>query len=279
MVATADDISIVLSGGSVNTSTSSSIGGDPSNTPINFSQTLGNLFDDITPEENEDGYEDYRCFYVFNDASDPVYDLKIWVTEETEEGSYIEVGIQDQDEVQRLTITGTPNGGSFEIAYGGVSYVSAYNADLGAWAEALQDGLNNLEDEGVLLFSGIAVTAQNTSTGIVFDIQFSDYDGKRIQDEFTVESSLTPGSVATSMVTLQEGSPINTIAPEIGVETTTPGSVNFFVPSEDAPIELPRLESGEGFPIWIRRVVDEGATAVANDGFSLKIRMKALKAE
>lgn len=281
MVATAAQISVVLSGGSENTDPSFSLGGNPSSTAINIAQTLNNIFDDVSPAETEDGIEDYRCFYIFNDAEDAaVYDIKLWLTGETAEGSYVEMGIQGQDEVQRFTITGTATGGSFEVGFGGQSFVSTYNADLGAWASALETGLNSLtDDDDEPLLTGVVVNAQNTSSGIVFDIQFSSYDGKRIQDELTVDSSLTPGSVTMAVTTLQNGAPINTIAPAIDVETTTPGSVEFFTPSEESPIEVPRLEPTEGFPVWVRRVVEAGATAVSDDGFSIRIRMSALKPE
>lgn len=278
MVTTSSQISVVLSGGSSNSNPNLALGGSPSNAPININNPLNNLFDDISPSEAEVGLEDYRCFYVFNDSDDPVYNFRLWMTADVEDGSTITLGIQNSDEIQRYAITGVPTGGTFTLTYLGKSFTSNYDSDLGAWATAIEVGLNALQDnDGNPLLTGVIVAAQTTSTGIIFDITFADYDGQRIHDTLIADSSLEPETVSATLTVLQNGAPINTIASALEAETTTPSGVTFFTPSEIEPISVPRLESGEGFPIWVRRRASPGVTAVANDGFSLRIRMTALK--
>ena len=168
MVAQVSEISLVLSGGSVNSDPSLSLGGNPSSSPVN-SNALNNIFNDITPDESLSGLEDYRCVYFFNDSDDPIFNLKLWMLSETENGSSVTLGIQDKDEIQRLTITGTPTGGSFSLTYSGQTCISSYNADLGIWATTLQTNLNALQDtDGLPLLTGVVVNAQNTTTGIIF---------------------------------------------------------------------------------------------------------------
>ena len=77
--------------------------------------------------------------------------------------------------------------------------------------------------------------------------------------------------------TPSEGSPINTIAPEINVEVTPPGGVGFFAASELSPIELPKLAPDEGFPLWIKRVTEAGVEAKERDGFKLRFSAQSME--
>ena len=70
---------------------------------------------------------------------------------------------------------------------------------------------------------------------------------------------------------------MNTIAVEIDSENTVPGNVGFYEASQDSPIIIPRLQSNEIFPLWIKRYVSVEAAAKANDGFSLVIRAQSLE--
>jgi hypothetical protein len=40
---------------------------------------INNVFDDITYDESVAGYTCYRCLYVYNNSSDTVYDVKVWI--------------------------------------------------------------------------------------------------------------------------------------------------------------------------------------------------------
>lgn len=278
MAISATDISLVLSGGSSNNDPDLALGGNPSATRITSGQ-INNLFGDITPEQSEEGREDYRCVYFFNDGADPVYSLELWVISQVADGSSVELGTLNLDEIQRITISGgTVTGGSFTISYGGDTYVSNFNSDLGTWATSLQAGLRGLEDgDGLKLLEDITITAQNTGSTIIMDITFPDLNGKRNHDLLVIDANNLSPSVDISVTTVQHGSPINTIAPEIDVATTTPSGVEFFLPTQQSPITIPYLASGEGFPLWVRRTTPVGATAVADDGFRMRFRAKSLK--
>jgi len=142
------DISLVLSGGTNNLNPNLSLGGNPSSLRVT-SDNLNNLFSDISPEEAEVGKEDYRCLYLFNDGTDFVYDIQIWMVSEVEGGADVEIGLQIQDEVQRITLTGGVTGGSFQISYDNHIITSTFNSDLGVWATNLQTSLRAITNDDV----------------------------------------------------------------------------------------------------------------------------------
>jgi hypothetical protein len=260
------DLSAVLSGGATNTNPNLSLGGDPSNTLIT-NNVVNNLFDDISPSESEEGHEDYRCFYIFNDGVSPIFDAKIWILEETEDGASIEIGVEQRNEVQRITINGAITSGSFTLSYEGVPFVSTFNSDLGAWGLALQNSLRTLTDGSNFFFKDITISAGASGTTTVFDVNFLGQDGSRNHPEFVlVSNNLLPSPIEIIISTPQHGSPINTIAPQVSVETTPPGNVGFFFATEDTPIVVPKFLPDDGIPIWVKRVTPVGATPMANDG-------------
>lgn len=126
----ASDISIVLSGGTVNLDANASLGGDPSSTPIS-SGVINNLFADVSSDQSKAGLEDYRCVYIFNDGQTPIYNVRLWIGQILVGSSQVEIGIDALDETQRITISGVPvTGGSFTLSYKGTNFTSNYNADL-----------------------------------------------------------------------------------------------------------------------------------------------------
>jgi hypothetical protein len=276
MSISASDISIVFSGGTENDNPGQSLGGPPSAVPLP-SSGLNNLFDDVTAQESEDGLIDHRCFYLFNDGNDPVFNVRLWIVSEEDDGSTIEVGIESRNEIQRL-ILNDPDGGSLSLTYRSRTFVTTYNTDLSAWATALQNSLNSLQDvNGNALLSGVTVRAQNSGSSIFFDVTFDGADAKRAHDTLIINANnLTPNGTTASVTTLQNGSPVNTEAPDLDLDTTTPSGVSFGSPADTAPIIIPRLEPGDGFPIWIRRTTEAGATPTSLDGAVLRVRINAL---
>ncbi len=284
-IATENDLSIVLSGGSSNVNPNLSIGGFP--TPVSIlNDSLNNLFSDITPEQASEGREDYRCVYLFNDASgdnSTIYNIIIWTKEQLENGSTIEVGITDQNESQRILLASqdgvTPiNGGSFDIIYEGFSINTTYNSDLTAWALDIETKLLDLENEdGENLIDGVTVVPQIAgAASIVFDITFTGLDAKRNTELFEITNNLITPVTDITVSTLQDGSPINTVAPLLDIDTTPPANVLFFDPTIDTPISIPKLKSGDGFPIWFKRTTPAGSAAVPADFISLGIRSTVL---
>ena len=274
MTTSADDISIVLSGGSTNINPNESLGGDPSGTPVTDA-ILNNLFDDVSSDESEEGSEEYRCIYIFNDGDTTVYDVQVYISEDFESGATMEIGINDKDELQRIQISGSPTGGNFTLSFNDVETSPiAYNADLSDWADAVRDALLEIED-----IEEIQITGQVTSGGvIIFDILFNGLEGSRDQTKLEIENNLTGASTVTATVSVpRNGSPVNTIAPEIDAETTPPGGVGFSAATEQSPVEVPMLEPNDGFPLWIKRVVPAGSAAVEEDGFSLRIKAESIR--
>src|SRR5574343_85549 len=128
MTTKADQISVVLSGGTSNIDPNQSLGGDPSNTSI-VSGNLNNLFDDVSAEEGRDGVEDYRCIYFFNDGDTTIYSLKLFISSDSTE-TLLGLGIESRNEIQRITIGSGVTGGSFTLSYKNVEFVSNYHTDL-----------------------------------------------------------------------------------------------------------------------------------------------------
>lgn len=287
MTTTADDISIVLSGGSANINPNNSLGGDPSSAPI-VSASLNNLFDDVSAEESEEGHEDYRCIYIFNDGDTPIYSVKVYIDSDEEDGAAMEVGVESRNEVQRITISGGVSGGSLTLQYNGVQFTTEYNSDLSEWAAALQETLQELEIDEEIVFKQVAVTAQNGSNGtVIFDIKWTGSDGYRNFDKFEavvddeendIGNQLEPeGDISVGISVTSEGAPVNTIASEITLDTTPPGGVTFSAATIDSPLTIPRLDPEEGFPLWIKRTVAVGTEAKETDGCTLAISAQSLE--
>lgn len=280
MTATAENISIVLSGGINNLNPNLSLGGDPSTTPL-VDNAINNLFSDVSPDQSESGSEDYRCFYFFNDSDDLIYNIEIWIESEVEGGSNIEMGIEEADELQRITVSvQKPTSGQATWEYETNFFNTSVYSSLEAYVAVFENSLNAIgiaEDD---LLETVTVTTPSSlgQPTIILDILFGDRDGKRNHGliKLTTNNYL-PSNVALNVTTIQEGAPINTIAPQIVNEFTAPGGVNFFVPSQQSPISLYKLRPAEGFPIWIKRVSPAGLASVANDGATIRFRMETIK--
>lgn len=277
MTTTISDISIVLSGGSENLNPDHSIGGNPSNTPIS-NNLLNNLFSDITSDQNIDGVDDFRCIYFFNDGDTIIYQPKVFILEDFDNGATIQTGIYQQDEIQRILITGIPTGGSMTLTYDTETpFTIDYNSDLSVMALNIQNELNALVDDNLnQILQDVTLTAQPVGSNIIFDITFGGKDGSRSHPLIIVANNFTP-TVTTTVSKIRTGGPINTIAPGIGQSSIPPGGVGFFQSSLQSPIELPKLRPGDGFPLWLERTVPENTAAKANDGFTIRFQAESLE--
>jgi len=287
MLTAASDIAFVLSGGTSNINPNKSIGGEPSSSPI-ASGVLNNLFDDITSSQAVSGSEDYRCIYVFNDGETTVWDMKLWVDSLTEGGAQIELGIESVNEIQRITVIGS-TGGTLTLQYKNRQFTSNYNSNTAVWAIQTQTALRNLtvsDTSDEKMFKQVSILAQNVgSNTIIFDIRWSGKDGKRNFDRIgpvlsgsvDVGNLLEPPGASAVVTVIQQGSPINSIANEINVETIPPGGVGFFASNEISPIVIPRLDPSDGFPLWIKRVVPANTSAVSADNFTLRMTAQSLE--
>lgn len=276
-----NDIVLVLSGGSSNTDPGASLGGNPSATPV-INGRINNIFRNLTGQDLSSGITDYRCVYVFNDSNVPVYNIAIYIPQELAGGSPVYIGIQSQDEVQRLLVPGVITGGSFQLIYSQQPVTINWNIDPQAMAQSIQSSLNSLTSPASLpLLRQVLVTGQIVSDSLViFDITFQLFDGSRDHDILQiVENNLTRSDqpnvpVPLTVQMIQQGSPINTIAPKIGVDTTVPNGITFGIPSEIEPIVLPRLMSMEGFPLWFKRVTQANSAPAAADGLAVRFHVE-----
>jgi hypothetical protein len=277
MAITSDQISLVLSGGSGNNDPKFSLGGQPSAFPITSGQ-LNNLFDDVTAEETSGGLDEYRCLYVFNDGLETVYNVKLWIDSQVEGGSDILIGAAEQDEVQRLTIRGTISAGTITLSYAGKTFTTNFDPSINIWAQNIEVSMNGLlDDESVHLLNDVTVTGQQSGTNRFFDITFTGIDGKRDHPMLlNVSNDLSPTPTQVALSLLLQGSPVNNVAPSVDVDTTPPGGVTFSSPTIDAPITIIKLGPSEGFPFWVKRTTQAGATALSRDAFVLKIRIESL---
>jgi hypothetical protein len=271
LTATGSDILLVLSGGSVNTDPNLSLGGDPSSTSVLTG--INNLFDDVDEDDASLGKVDYRCIYVVNDnATDPVYDVRIFVDSEVPDGSGVLLGISEYTDTQRLTVVGTATGGSFTISYEGNPVVVNWNVNPAVWGTNLQNGLNALAD-----LSGVQVLVGVGTGSTTFTIKFMGDDDNRNHQLIALDSNSLTGSVTGIVISkIVEGGPINFIAPPIALPTTTPAGVTFTTSSEVAPISIGTLQPLDSFAVWVQRTTPSSANAVANDGFRFRLLAKPI---
>ncbi len=280
MAVTVDDISLVLSGGVNNLNPNLSLGGDPSSKQV-VSALVNNLFSNVTPDQAEDGYEDYRCFYLFNDSDSTVYNIEIWIESEVENGASLELGVAQADEIQRITISqALPTAGQVTLSYEGHDFDLDAFDDLGEAALSLEASLLSLvDDNDEALLEEVQVTSPSSisSSVYIFDVLFTGKEGSRNHSLIEVEQdAFVPTQTDVTVTVTQDGTPVNTIAPEIATEFTAPPNVSFYSPTQEEPITVYKLKPAEGFPIWLKRSTEEDTASVANDGATLKIRLETI---
>lgn len=165
------------SGGPNNTSPSLDIGGAISEFEI-ATASLNNLFDDISPQEDEDGLIDYRCLYIKNPYSDLYLTNPTLSINQNVGGSSIEFGIREVNEVQRLTfLGGQPDEDGYiilETEFGPPFVASVDNAaDLSTLATNIQNVLQEFP------YCSSCTAVFTASTPPTIDISFLGQVGKR----------------------------------------------------------------------------------------------------
>lgn len=278
MAVNVGDISLVFSGGLSNSDPSQSIGGDAS--IYDIPGGINNLFEDIDSPDTDT--IEYRAFYIFNDNStSSISNTKIWIESQVYDGAFVELGVLLEDEIQQITITPIDDitSGTFEIE---INYnvgptpttettdPISWDADLGTLAQNIQDALNNLNK-----FSTIEVSSDG---GGVFSVTFSDKDGNKSQPSLEITNNLLISSgdaPAIAVDLIQQGSPINTVAVNIGFPNIAPNGITFTSPdAEENSLLIGQLQSYEGFPVWIKRTTPAESLGVESDGFTLRFKAK-----
>jgi len=272
MAVTSNDINMFLSGGSSNIDSDESLGGEPSSQPIN-SETL---FSNVSQDDVDLGYTDYRCIYIFNEGIDNLTNAKLQIVAKEPAGAIVNLGVDYATDIQEMIIRGEVTGGSFTTLCPG-THVSGplyqiknvqYNANINIWASNFQAALRSCTTYG---YSDITVTGTSTSTSYVFIISFVVDGDNRFYDLIDIqENNLIGDSPVITMRKKQNGSPMNAIAPLVPSMESAPSGVQFTT-SIDEIVPIGRLSPDDGFPVWFKRVVTKGTTPVTDDGFTMRL--------
>lgn len=270
MTITANDIKIMLSGGATNTNPNLSLGGSISS----YSIVNKRVFDDITPEEAENGMKDFRCLYVKNTSVDSIlYNARVYFFYVIPGDVTVQIGFHMLNERQNLIISNGTfiTGGSCTLIYvenGNNHEIELeWNESLEIWAENLQDALReipNLED--------ITINASESNDNIIFEIDFLGAASSRYHEDIVLATDgnnyVSTETVTIGIVKAVGGGPINQVADSIDIDTTTPNNIVF------TPLEflVGDLRPGDFFPIWIERNVPVNTTPIEDDGFTLRIK-------
>lgn len=268
MVVGASDINIVFSGGAANIDPAVSLGGDPSNNPI--PNAKNNLFDDVAEDEALNGRTDYRAFYVVNNNStDSLFDVEIFVQSEVEDGANMFIGVSRANDIQTISVQGSPTGGNIGIEFEAENGTANYNANVDTFAANIQATLRSFTALSEVVVTG---TTSPPDT-MIFTVSFEGADGERFHEQIIVTNNLTfVGSPPiVSSLKIQDGAPVNQIAPTIANQESAPIDVEFNATSEASPLSLGILKASDVVPVWVRRVTPIGASAVADDGFVFRV--------
>ena len=270
MTVLASDISLNLSGGTTNVNPQTSLGGNPSNQPV--VGVVNNIYDNVSPDDAEVGLIDYRCIYLFNNnGSDNFYNVNVFTLSEVLGGASVRIGTDVRTDIQQITVDGSVSGGSFELTYTGSSGANPvtvpYASDDAVWAQNVEDALNSLDD-----LSGVSVDGIPGVSSRAFVVNFLGNDDNRFHELLDETSNdLTGGASTITITKIQNGSPINAIAPEIAFDTTPPVGVSFVASDEGSPVVIGNVLAGDGVPIWFERTTSPDTDAVEGDGFTMRI--------
>jgi hypothetical protein len=268
---TEKDIEFMLSGGQHNSDPLLSIGGEPSRSPVK--KIFNNLFDDVTREQTIDGSIDYRCIYVkLLSSIEKLKNASVFLTKEADKGADIELGFAFTNDVQAITIPGSPVGGSFRLAYTESSAQGTKTtqtrdilwvpdtAFMSQRIAALINSLGNL--------TGVTCLGQRTSDSYDFIITFSGTAKGRAQELLRV---VDDQGLNVRITRIGYGGPINSTAPNIGISNNPPTGVVFDTNARREPLEIGTMLPGDILPIWIKREVSQGTLPVHPDKFGVKI--------
>lgn len=258
------EIILVYSGGTQNSIQQDSLGGFPSPVEVTNNEK-NNLFNDIKSQQTTLGVTDYRCLYVFNDSENYNFDTTVFISYLNEIGSTLELGLLRQNAVQNLEFSEIATSGTFTITIQGLkSNTITWDNDSTILANNIETALQAVSDCTVEIISSF-----------YYKITFKGILGnKALTDMSITDNNLEPyGTIIPTVSQVIKGSPINTVAPDTGIENLSPTGVPF------ASIVKPGIEVGtlfpsEGFPIWFKRSIEAGFDSVEGDGFNLHIQAK-----
>lgn len=259
------DFAFVYSGGSTNDNPSFSLGGEPSAYPIPGS--INNLFSDIDPNQADNGFTDFRCFFIFNDnETDALYDAQALIQNQITDGSVVQIGFFQQNDKQAITIQGSPTHGSMTLLYELYQAIITYHPDPNVLAANVEDVLNSTGHLSTVQCNGFL-----DNGAITVIVNFQGKDGNRYQPELTVLTNNIEGSTGIIVTKIQDGSPVNAIPSTIQEITAAPPGVFFDNYSVTEPFTIGTIYPGDGFAVWVQRTTPANADGVHGDGFTFRL--------
>lgn len=259
-------IRYVYSGSGSPTSPQLSLGGEPSLLYV----TGTNLFGNVSADQATGGRVDYRCVYLINENStESLYNTTASLYYDAPGDVTVDFGFFFQNERQYIfvaTFTAGTTTGSFTVKYTNAQGNSSFtvNADtIGNMTASVQSGMEGILGAGNVTVSG----SQIPGNPLTFQIDFVNKAGNRFHDLLEIiANSLSPASTVTVQKS-SNGSPVNSQADSIDVDTTAPNLVTF----DTTDALLKEMKGLDVIPIWIRRTIPAGSAAVENDGFIIRV--------
>jgi hypothetical protein len=259
------DIDFLLSGGSTNSNPNNSIGGPPSNFPV--LGLMNNLFANVKSESANSGSTDYRCFYISNrNATDTLYDVQVYFSEQGPRGSNVSVGVQKRTEIQKVSLISPISSGVLNMRYDKQQFSVTWGGSPESFGASLQSNLS-------AIVSGVSVLTQVQGENYFFTVSFlNKADNKSHPLLEVIRNNLVGRDVPiVSISKIVEGRPINSIATSISVDTVPPVGVSFYTPDSSSKLTVGSLSPGDIVPIWLKRITLPGTEYLQNDYFKLKV--------
>lgn len=257
------DVQFFHSGGTLNNDPEADLGGAIST--VQLSSGINNLFDTLSPSDSLNGRIDYRCFYILNNNStDILRNVKLWIDSQKASGSYIEIGVQQNNEVQEISIDGTPNEDeTLVLNIEGTDFTTTYNPNLSFWKEDFQNQIRTVNG-----LNDVIVELSGTVPSVVFTINFL---GQATNKRFGLITVVTNNLTGTTINITEEiaGNPVNATASIIPTKLYAPTNVKFEFRGFGNPIKIGNLAPNDSFAVWAKRVVPSNTFKKTNDNFIL----------
>jgi len=256
-------LTFLHSGSSNNFDPSKSLGGPPS-----INQIIGiknNLFLDVSKEDSEVGFIDYRCFYIFNESySNTLFGASIYLDSEASEYSTVTLGISRMTDVQTIAFNQVPTSGTFSLLYGNFTTgLIGWNPNPNIMKENIRAALDNID--------GVTVSVSHT-IGNNFNISFVEKSDNRNHPILVLANNfLQPIGTGVVINKFKDGQPINSIAPKLINKLSSPYGVVFYNTDSTNRMYIGDLRPRDKVPIWIRRETLGNASCDVPAGFSLRV--------
>ena len=250
----ASDIILLLSGGLNNSNPNKSLGGEPAYQSINVVHGTNNLFSNLTQDQMAVGHADYRCVYVFNrNATHTLYSTQLSAASSSGSGVSVTLGCDTSTAQQGIKITYAEDmSGTFVLSMGSQSTSPiSFTSNVVALANSVQTALRTFESMRnitVLPFADVMpIPSGFPGRGPIYyyTVQFV---GEANHKAFPlISASSTSLAIETCM--LNQGAPINAIAPVVQSDTIAPNGIHF----ADSPIAIGDLLPGDCAAVWVCR--------------------------